>query len=414
MQLKENQFEIQGLNVPDICKEFGTPLYVYDAQKIKQQVENLKKAFSGINLKIKYASKALTNISILKLIKSYGCEVDVVSMNEAKMAFLAGYKSNEILFTPSGVSFEEIEEAVEKGLMINIDSIPLLEKFGQQYGSSIPCCFRVNPHIQAGGNFKIQTGHKDSKFGISILQMDEVNAIISKYNIQLVGLHMHTGSDIKEFEAFIQGAELMFNLAKNHPNLKFIDFGSGFKVPYKKDEEGTDIFALGKLLKESYDKFTEEYGRAVEIWFEPGKYLVSECGHFFAPANIVKQGPTSAFVGLDSGLNHLIRPMMYDAYHEIFNVSNPNGELKRYNVVGYICETDNFGWDRELNEVRPGDIIGLKNAGAYCFSMSSNYNSRVRPAEVLVINGEAKLIRERETFEDLIEKQIDVFKEIPV
>jgi diaminopimelate decarboxylase len=312
------------------------------------------------------------------------------------------------MFTPSGVHFSEVEEGVRLGVPINLDNLSTLEKFGAKYGSTYPCGLRLNPSIMAGGNLKISTGHSSSKFGISVQQIDQILDIVSKYNIQIDGLHIHTGSDIKETEAFLKTAETLFATAKFFTNLKFIDFGSGFKVAYKEGDIVTDVDDLGQKLTTAFKDFCTQYGRELELRLEPGKFVVSESGTLLVQVNVVKQTPTITFAGVNSGLNHLIRPMMYDAYHHILNVSNTAGPEKTYTVVGYICETDTFGSDRPLSEVREGDILAFKNAGAYGFSMSSNYNSRPRPAEVLIVNGKAHLIREREKFEDILRGQIEI------
>lgn len=406
MELANNTYTIQGVNVLDICREFGTPLYVYDAEKIINQLKTLKGAFSQTDVRVKYAAKALTNISVLKLLKKNGAGIDVVSIQEAQLALGAGFAPSEIMYTPNCVDFEEIKEGVKMGMSINLDNLPFLQKFGQLYGDSYPCCIRLNPHIMAGGNYKISTGHTNSKFGISVYQLPQIMEVVSKYNIKVHGLHMHTGSDITETEVFLKMADIFFGVARDFRDLKFLDFGSGFKVSYKEGDITTNVYDLGLKLSKVYNEFCEQYGRKLELWIEPGKYIVSEAGHFFVKTTVVKSTPTVTFVGVNSGLNHLIRPMMYDAYHQIINVSNPGGYQKLYTVVGYICETDTFGADRKLNEVREGDILAMKNAGAYCYSMSSNYNSRLRPAEVLVMNGKASLIRKRETVDDLLRGQI--------
>jgi diaminopimelate decarboxylase len=346
-------------------------------------------------------------------LRKAGAGLDVVSIQEAQLGLLAGFAPDEILYTPNCVSFEEIKEAVTMGLIINIDNISILEQFGHAYGNKVPCCIRINPHIAAGGNTKIQTGHIDSKFGISILQLRHVLRIIKTNNIQVIGLHVHTGSDFLNADVFLKGAELVFDAAVDFEDLQFIDFGSGFKVAYKEGDVVTDLDELGKKMKTAFTSFCKTYGRDLEIWFEPGKFLVSECGYLLVRTNVIKTTPATVFVGVDSGLNHLIRPMMYDAYHDIINVSNPAGTQRVYTVVGYICETDTFGWDRKLAEVREGDILAFKNAGAYGFSMSSNYNSRLRPAEVLVYNGEAHLIRKRETLDDLLRNQVEIHLDEP-
>ncbi len=401
-------YTLQNVNALDICEKFETPLYVYDADKILSQYNKLKNAFKDADVKIKYACKALTNISVLKLLNKAGAGLDVVSIQEAWLGIKAGFKPSEILFTPNCVSFKEIQMAVEMGLMINIDNISILEQFGNAYGGEVPVCIRINPHIVAGGNAHIQTGHIDSKFGISIHQMRHLHRVVETQGIRVIGLHMHSGSDILDSRVFIQGAELLFDAAFNFKELEFIDFGSGFKVAYKNDDVTTDVEELGQEMTRRFAQFCEEYGRKLELWFEPGKFLVSEAGYFYVKVNVIKQTTATVFAGIDSGQNHLLRPMFYDAYHKITNVSNPEGTPRVYTVVGYICETDTFAWDRKLNEVREGDILCFHNAGAYGFSMSSNYNSRFRPAEVMVHNGKAQLIRKRENLDDLMRNQVEI------
>ncbi|TAE45069.1 MAG: diaminopimelate decarboxylase [Cytophagales bacterium] len=406
MELVNQSYQIQGHKVEDICQKFDTPLYLYDGNTIVKKLNILKNAFKGQKLQIKYAAKSLTNISILKLLKEQGIGLDTVSIQEAKLGLHVGFQPQQIIFTPNCVSFNEIKEAVELGLVINIDNLSMLEQFGNTYGNSVPCCIRLNPHILAGGNAKIQVGHIDSKFGISILQARHILRIVKSYQLKISGLHMHTGSDILEAEVFLRGAEILFDIAKDFPDLEFIDFGSGFKVAYKEGDITTNLEDLGEKLGTAFKNFCKEYGRELEIWFEPGKFLVSESGFLFVNVNVIKQTPATAFVGVDSGMNHLIRPSLYDAYHEIINISNPTGIPRVYSVVGYICETDTLGADRKMNEVKEGDILAIKNAGAYGFMMSSNYNSRFRPAEVLVYQNKVQLIRKRENMEDLLKNQV--------
>jgi diaminopimelate decarboxylase len=408
MELLSGKYRIQDVDLELLTKEFGTPLFVYDAEKIVHQLKTLKTAFSGSDVKIKYAAKALTNISILRLLQKYGSDVDVVSIQEGHLALRAGFKPPQVMYTPSGVDFSEIVEGVKLGFTINLDSLSVLEKFGAKYKDAYPCSIRLNPHIMAGGNYKISTGHINSKFGISVYQLPEIHDIVKKHKIQVNGLHIHTGSDITESEVFLKMAEILFGVAREFPHLRFIDFGSGFKVAYKEGDIVTNVYDLGLKLTKVFNEFCQSYGRKLEMHFEPGKFIVSEAGVFLVKVTVVKPTPSLTFAGVDSGLNHLLRPMMYDAYHDIVNISNPSGSHKLYTVVGYICETDTLGSDRKLNEVREGDILAIKNAGAYGFSMSSNYNSRLRPAEVLLINGQAKLIREREKLEDLWKNQPDI------
>lgn len=389
-----------------IANDYGTPVYVYSGDTILSQYKRITDAFSSCKTKIKYACKALNNQHILRLLKNAGCGLDVVSIEEAYLGLKAGFAPSEILFTPNCVSFEEIKQGVALGLVMNIDNLSILQQFGHTFGNTVDCCIRINPHISAGGNQHIQTGHIDSKFGISIHQLRHVTRIVEAENIKVTGLHMHTGSDILDADVFIRGAELLFECANAFDHLQFIDFGSGFKVAYKQDDVSTDMEQLGQALTMRFKEFCKQYGRELEIWFEPGKFLVSECGHLLVGVNVIKQTTSAVFVGVDSGQNHLIRPMFYDAYHHITNISNPNGKPRLYTVVGYICETDTFGWDRKITEVNEGDILAIANAGAYGYTMANNYNARLRPPEVLVQNDKATLIRRRETIDDLLTTQL--------
>ncbi|MEO6233182.1 MAG: diaminopimelate decarboxylase [Ferruginibacter sp.] len=390
----------------EIAEEFGTPVYVYHAERIAEQYKKLQKAFSGTNAKFFYACKALTNINVLKYVHSIGASLDCVSINEVKLGLMAGFDKQDILYTPNCVDFDEILEAKELGVHINIDNISILEQFGNKFGNTYPVCIRLNPHIMAGGNYKISTGHIDSKFGISIHQMRHIERVVKSTNLNVTGIHMHTGSEIKDVKVFLLGLEVMFDTATHFPNLEFIDLGSGFKVPYQPGDAETDITDLGKKVTQAFVEYEQETGKKLQVWFEPGKYLVSQAGYFVVKTNVIKQTPAALFAGVDSGFNHLIRPMMYEAYHHIENISNPKGAERIYNVVGNICETDTFAWDRKLHDVREGDYLVFHNAGAYGFEMSSNFNSRLKPAEVLVVNGKAQLIRKRDVFEDLLRNQV--------
>jgi diaminopimelate decarboxylase len=389
------------------ASKFGLPLYLYDTEKMQTQYSHLQTEL-GSHVKFFYACKALSNINVLKHFQKMGSGLDCVSINEVQLGLKAGFEISKIIFTPNSVAFTEIEEAIALGVNVNIDSITILEQFGAKYHDTYPVCIRFNPHIMAGGNYKISTGHVDSKFGISVHQLRHVERLVKSMNINVQGLHMHTGSEIKDVSVFKSGLEIMFDLASHFPNIKFVDLGSGFKVPYKADEEGTDIKALGIILHDAMAEYKADTGKEIEIWFEPGKYLVSESGSFLVNTNIIKHTTATVFAGINSGFNHLIRPMFYDAYHHIENISNVGGAMRIYTVVGNICETDTFAWDRKISEIHEGDILCFKNAGAYGFEMSSNFNSRFKPAEAWLHNGKLELIRERDTFEDLLRKQVEV------
>jgi diaminopimelate decarboxylase len=389
-----------------LAEEFGNPLYVYDAAIIEQQYNRLTAAFSKVPaLRINYAMKALSNVTILKLLKKLGSGLDTVSFQEVQLGLHAGFTPDKIIFTPNGVSFEEIEEVAQLGVQINIDNLSVLEHFGTKY-PKIPVCIRINPHVMAGGNSNISVGHIDSKFGISVHQIPLILRIVENTKMHINGIHMHTGSDILDIEVFLYAAEILFDAAKNFKELDFLDFGSGFKVPYNKGDIETNIEELGKKLTKRFLAFEKEYGRPLTLAFEPGKFLVSEAGYFLAKVNVIKQTTSTVFAGIDSGFNHLIRPMFYGSQHTIENISNPKGKERFYTVVGYICETDTFANNRRISEIHEGDVLCFRNAGAYCFTMASNYNSRFKPAEVLWKEGKGHLIRERETMEDILKNQI--------
>jgi diaminopimelate decarboxylase len=408
METRRGKIVFGGAVLTELANEYGTPLYVYDGDQIKRQYKRLSSAFQGIETRFLYACKALNNINIMRLLLKEGAGLDAVSINEVELGLLAGFQPNDILFTPNCVSMQEYERAVELGVRINIDNISILEQFGDRYGNTVPVCVRLNPHIMAGGNVNISTGHIDSKFGISIHQLRHLTRVVKSHNIKINGLHMHTGSDILDAEVFLRGAELLFEAAEHFPDLEYLDFGSGFKVAYKEGDVTTDIEALGAAISQRFAQFCKDYGRELTLMFEPGKFLVSEAGVLLVKVSVVKQTTATVFAGVDSGQNHLIRPMFYNAHHDIVNVSNPDGTARIYTIVGNICETDTFGYDRKLSEVREGDILAIKNAGAYGFTMSNNYNARFRPAEVLLLDGKPHLIRKRETLEDITRNQLMV------
>ena len=397
----------------NVASEFGNPIYVYDSEKIRSQFQRLTTAFSKIgNLRINYATKALSNISILKLMRQMGSGLDTVSIQEVQLGLAAGFEPQAIIYTPNGVSLNEIEAVAKLGVQINIDNLSLLEQFGTRHPKT-PVCIRINPHVMAGGNSNISVGHIDSKFGISIHQIPHLLRIVENTAMNINGIHMHTGSDILDIDVFLHAAEILFDTAKHFKELEFLDFGSGFKVPYHENDIETNIEELGEKLSERFIAFCKEYGSDLQLIFEPGKFLVSQAVHFVTQVNVVKQTTSTVFAQVDSGFNHLIRPMLYGSHHQIENLSNPKGKERFYSVVGYICETDTFGSNRKIAEITEGDLLVFRNCGAYCFSMASNYNSRYRPAEVLWYEGQAHLIRKRETFDDILHNQVEIaFSEV--
>ncbi|MCS6973011.1 MAG: diaminopimelate decarboxylase [Cyclobacteriaceae bacterium] len=405
MEIRGKSVYFGGVALQELVNRFGTPLYVYDGAKMVSQLNRLRRAFT-IPHQIKYAIKALPSLSVLKWLRKHEAGADAVSIQEVKLALHAGFLPHEIMFSPNCAPFEETTAAVQLGVQVNVDNLPFLEQFGKLFGRTYPCAIRLNPHIKAGGNEKISVGHSDSKFGISILQLDEIKKIVHRYNMQINGLHIHTGSDIADADVYLKMADIFFSVLDDFPDVVFLDFGSGFKVPYREGDASLNIEELGAKLSNMILDYSHKKRRMPELWLEPGKFLVSEAGWLLATCTVVKETPSRTFVGLNTGLNHLIRPMMYGAYHHIVNVSNPADQPENYTVVGYICETDTFGTDRMISKVREGDVLAICNAGAYGYSMASNYNARLRPAEVLVINGEPHLIRKSDTWDDLLRGQV--------
>jgi diaminopimelate decarboxylase len=387
---------------------YGTPLYVYDAESISVQYQKLVRSFSNTDTRFFYAAKALTNLSILKHILAIGCSIDCSSINEVKLALKAGFSPDKILYTSNSVAFSEIQEAVSLGVSVTIDSLSNLKKFAATYGSSYPIGVRLRPNIMAGGNVKISTGHAGSKFGIPVEQLADLEQLVNAHQLQLRTLHIHTGSEIADASVFVKGVQLLLELATRFLTVSVIDLGGGFKVPYRPEEKETDLDVLSQALEHAFSEFEKKTGRRLQVWFEPGKFLVAQAGYLLATVTVIKPTETICFAGVDSGLNHLIRPMFYDAYHHISNLSNPEGPLGAYQVTGNVCETDDFAIARMLPELREGDLIAFHTAGAYGFEMASSYNARFRPAEVLIKQGQLHLIRRRESMEDLLSLQISI------
>ena len=406
MEITNGQYEIDGIRVTDLVEKYGSPLYIYDTATISKQYERLNQAFKDTRMRIHYACKALNNINIMQHIRKLGAGLDAVSIQEVMLGLKAGFAPADVMFTPNCVGFNEYEEAVRLGVHVSIDNLSILERTGAQYGATVPVSIRINPHIMGGGHAKYSVGHVHSKFGISLDYLPDIQQIISNYNMTVDGLHIHTGSDILEMDVFLKGAEVVFQTARHFPDLQFLDFGGGFKVPYKPDDDATNVELLGSMLTQSFNDFCREYGRGLTLKFEPGKFLASQAGYLAATVNVLKNTASTVFAGVNTGLNHLIRPMYYDAYHHIINISNPGGTPHPYTVVGYICENDTFAKNREIAEISEGDILVFLNAGAYGMTMSSNYNARPRPAEVMMREGKDYLIRRRETLNDLLQNQI--------
>ena len=389
--------------------KFGNPLYVYDLSIIENQFKELKNGFRNIkNFKINFAAKSLSNISILKFMKKLGAGLDTVSIEEVKIGLFCGFNNEDITFTPNGVSFNEIEEAYNLKVKINLDSLESIKDFSKKY-SSYPISIRVNPNILSGGNKNVSVGHDESKFGIPLDYLDEISEMENKKNIIIEGIHIHTGSDIVELDNFQEAFKKIFLVAKKFKNVKILNFGGGLKIPYFEGDSKTNILNLSNSIKKLINDNSFVTENNLKIILEPGKFLVGESGYFLTKVNYVKKTPNKVFVQLNSGFNHFIRPIFYNSYHEIINITNPNDKEYEYDVVGYVCEQDNFALKRKISNVRKGDILCFKNAGAYCSSMSSNYNSRIKPAEACIWKNKLVKIKERENLNNILNGQIDIF-----
>lgn len=386
-----------------LAQQFGTPLYVYDGDKIRSQYRLLKSAFSYTPTRFFYALKANSNPAILKLLLQEGAGADTVSLNEVRLAFQVGFRPENTIFTPANASDEDMAFAVEQGVILNLGALSELRRFGEAFpGGRVSV--RINPNVGGGHHEHTITGGPLSKFGIDHTQTEEIKAIVKQYDLRLIGTHSHIGSGILEVETFLKAMDIVLASVQDFDTLEFIDFGGGFGIPYKPDEEPLDLKTLGEKASEKFAEFCLKKGYdQLAMYFEPGRFLVAEAGVLLARVNTVKKTPHRTFVCLNSGYANLMRPLTYGSYHEIVNLSHPDGEKTIVDIAGNICESgDMFGRERPLAQAQEGDILAIMNAGAYGMSMASNYNLQALPAEVLVEKGTARLVRPRQTFEDLV------------
>ena len=388
---------------------FGTPVYVYDLSIIENQYRKLQNAFKNLNnYKVHFASKSLSNISILKFIKNLGLGLDAVSLEEIKTGIICGFNKDEILYTPNGVDFSEIQEAKSIGVKINLDSLESIKEYSKHYPNQ-SISIRINPGIYAGGNENISVGHSNSKFGIPEEFLEDLVMMDEESKIKVTGLHIHTGSDIIKNNQFEEGIKKIFSIATKFESIESIDLGGGIKIPYFSGDTETNLEDYATIIEIEYEKFKNKTGKELKLIFEPGKFLVSDAGYFITKVNYIKKSNNNCFAQVNSGFNHFIRPTLYKSYHEVVNLSNPSDQKEEYTIVGYICEKDTFAEKRKVSRISKDDILCFKNAGAYGFNMSSNYNSRLKPAEVCIHNNMLKKIREEEQLEDLFKNQIDIF-----
>ena len=388
-----------------IC-QYGSPLYVYNEAILRQRCRDVANLVSYRPFTANFSCKANTNVELLKIVRSEGLLGDAMSPGEIYMLKQAGYKGEEIFYIPNNVSEEELTYAVNEGVMVSIDSLSQLERFGRLFpGHEV--AVRFNTGHGAGHSEKVITAGKKTKFGIGDDQVDEVETILKKYNLTMMGINQHVGSLFMEGEAYLAGTARLLELAMRFKDLKLIDLGGGFGMPYHKGEGRLDLEALGSRLSVMLEDFAEKYGRRVTFKIEPGRYICAECGVVLGRVEALKEHAGVRYVGTDIGFNVLQRPVMYDSFHEIEFYRNGQlveGEETPATVVGNICESgDKLAYDRPLPQAEEGDVVAVLDAGAYGYSMASTYNQRLRPAEVLIMeNGENRLIRRRESFEDLM------------
>ncbi|HAQ38482.1 MAG TPA: diaminopimelate decarboxylase [Saprospiraceae bacterium] len=383
------KYMIGGVHALELTEKYGSPIYVYDTETIKRKFFLLKKAFSKIPHRIHYAVKANEAPEILMLMKDLGAGLDTVSPNEIRRALKLGFKVTDIIFTPSCPAINEIKFALENGIRIHFGESEYFEELGDLL-KGVEVGLRINPDVHIEGNQKIATAHADSKFGIPLNQLPAVKQMEEKFGFKVVTLHIHTGSDVKTWQDLAKSFDSLLLQLPAFNNVNSLDIGSGLKVKYNATDHEIDLDAYTKYIK---DKL-ENLGKSINIILEPGKFLVAEAGTLLASVNVIKQGYNKRFVGLNTGSNHLIRPMYYEAYHHIINISNMDGKMHIYDVVGQLCEEDTLASERALCEVRAGDILAIQNTGAYGYSMASFYNLRDKPRQILVENSAHRLISE--------------------
>lgn len=393
----------QGHSPKKLIEEYGSPLYVYNERILRERCREIKNLVSYPNFSVNYSTKANNNLAFLQIVREEGLNVDAMSPGEAHVEFMAGFKPEQIFFISNNVSKDEMQYAIDHNITLSVDSLSQLEQYGRlNRGGRVAA--RFNGGVGAGHHEKVVTAGKKTKFAINPEYIPEFKAILKKYDLKLVGINQHIGSLFMDGDKYIEGVKAILNIAKQFDDLEFVDLGGGFGIPYEKlnDQPRLDLKDLGEKLSKILFDFAEEYGRQITFKVEPGRYISAECSVLLGTVHAVKQNNVHKFAGTDLGFNVLIRPAMYDSHHDI-EVYNDSTDTEEITVVGNICESgDIIAHDRVLPKVTEGDIIGVLDAGAYGFSMASNYNNRLRPAEILIReNGEVVLTRKRDTFEDL-------------
>ncbi len=397
-----------GLPAATLVNQYGSPLYVYEAARIRGAFDTLARAFAVDDLRIHFATKANSNPWILRLLRRAGAWADVVSPGEILMARTAGFPPRRLLYNGNSASDGEMRTAVDQGVRINVESLSQLRRLGALApGTAIS--IRFNIYVGGGHHSHVITGGPESKFGIDWEQAGEAQEVAAAGSLRVAGVHCHIGSGVLEAERFVQAVTNLLTVARRFPGLEQVNFGGGIGIPYRREQQELAVDRLGALLTAEYERFCAEYGARPALCLEPGRFLVARSGTLLCRVTAVNQARKYLFVGTDSGFNHLVRPAMYGSYHEIEPVQPRSGATRPTVLTGNICESgDVFTRDeegiepRDLPPLQEGDLVALRDAGAYGFSMASRYNSFPLPAEVLVEDGRGTLIRRRDTLDQLL------------
>jgi len=409
-----SQTNFYGDTKPEqLIEQFGSPLYVYNENILRSRCREMMSFIDYPNLSVHYSTKANSNLELLKIIRSEGLKADALSPGEIFVLLKAGFKPEDLLYVCNNVSEQEMRYAIEHGIMTSVDSISQLHTYGKiNPGGKV--AIRLNTGIGAGHHEKVVTGGKKTKFGINIDKIDKVKETLNLYKLKLVGLTQHIGSLFMEGEPYVEGVKALLEIAKGFNDLEFIDFGGGFGIPYRKQdgEKALALKLLGEKLSDIFKSFANTYNPNIKFIIEPGRYIVAECGVLLGSVHALKDNKGTQYVGTDIGFNVISRPILYDSYHEIevYHSKKPcKDSSTKVTIVGNICESgDILAKDRQLPSMREGDIIAVMDAGAYGYALSSNYNNRLRPAEVLIKkDGQVVQIRKRDSFEDLIKNFLD-------
>ncbi|NPV02063.1 MAG: diaminopimelate decarboxylase [Brevinematales bacterium] len=406
--VRDNKLYIGGVSAEELIREYGSPLYVYDEAIVRERYKSLSDAIPYKMKRIHYAMKANSNMHILKILKEEGAYIDAVSPYEIEIALKAGFQASKILYTGLNHTDAEIDIAMKHKVRLNIGSLHTLEVYAKK-NKGAEISLRINPNIGAGHHDHTITGGPDVQFGIFESDIPAAQEIIEKSGLRLVGIQSHIGSGILEDTKFIEVMNIILPLAKRFKGLEFVDFGGGIGVPYRPKADNFNLARFGESATRMMNDFSKVYGKEITFAIEPGRYLVAESGVLLATVTDTKNTTRFRFAGVDTGFNHLIRPMVYGSYHHIVNASHMEGNERGIVVAGYLCETgdvftrtEDGPVERGISDPKPGDILAIMTAGAYGYCMASQYNSRPRPAEVLVTDGKHRIIRRRETLDDIL------------